>query len=390
MAENEKQNIKNDPAYAEKAALAVKTVTAVIPSYKPDEKLMKVICGLEEAGFDDIIVIDDGSGPEFAGRFPDPGAHPAVTLLRHEVNRGKGAALKTAFEFFIKERSGRAGVVTADGDAQHRTEDIVACSVRMLEEKDKLVLGVRDFSLPHVPKRSRMGNRITSGVFRVACGLRISDTQTGLRAIPSAMLPDMCRVDGSRYEYETNMLLAMSKLGITHCEQVIETVYIEENQTSHFRPFRDSVRIYSLILKFCASSIISALVDILAFYLLQKFLGPLLPDISGAFRTDVIVCTVIARIISAAVNFTLNRKAVFRSDESLGRSLAKYVALAIPVMLISGGTVSLFRKLLGASYPSVVTLIKIVVDAVLYVINFRIQHLWVCVKKKKGGADVAR
>ncbi len=357
---------------------AQKKVTVVVPSYQPDEKLERVVCGLEEAGFDDIIVVDDGSSPDKKAFFPKKEEHPAMTLLVHPQNRGKGAALRTAFAWFHENRPDRVGVVTADGDAQHRTRDILACSERLIKEKNKLVLGVRDFTLPHVPKRSKTGNYITIFAFRVFCGLKISDTQTGLRAIPAEFIPDMLEVKGDRYEYEANMLLEMKGMGLDFCEEPIETVYIEENQTSHFRPFRDSVRIYSLILKFLASSIISNLVDLLAFYLLSKFLGPHLPSIANEF-----VCTAIARVISACCNFILNKKVVFRNKASVGAALLKYAALAVPVMLVSAGCVKLLKILFNTTMPIISTLLKMVVDTVLYFVNFRIQRAWVFAEKKK-------
>lgn len=126
------------------AASATKRVSVIVPSYNPDEKLETVISGLEDAGFDDIIVVNDGSREDCLKFFPDPSLHPSMTLLTHEVNRGKGAALKTAFSWFIENRPEREGVVTADGDAQHRVCDILGCAEEMLESGD-LVLGVRDF-----------------------------------------------------------------------------------------------------------------------------------------------------------------------------------------------------------------------------------------------------
>ncbi|MCQ2354054.1 MAG: bifunctional glycosyltransferase family 2/GtrA family protein [Clostridia bacterium] len=367
------------PAYE-----TLKKVTVVIPSYQPDEKLHSIVSGLEDAGFDDIIIVDDGSDVERKHFFPDPAEHPAVTLLVHPQNRGKGAALKTAFRWFLENRPDRAGVITADGDAQHRVEDIIACGGRMLREGNgTMVLGVRDFSLPNVPPRSKAGNRTTSAVFRIFCGLKISDTQTGLRAIPAGFLSDLCRVDGDRYEYETNMLLAMNGLGIEYCEHPIETVYIEENQTSHFRVVRDSLRIYSLILKYIFSSVAAFLIDAGSFYLLSRFLAPHLP------AAEVLVCTVIARALSSGVNFIINRKMVFRSGASAGKTFLRYYALAIPVMLVSAGCVAGLKALFSVGAPWLVTLIKIVVDTVLYFVNFRIQREWVFAagKSKKSVID---
>lgn len=347
---------------------ATKRVSVIVPSYNPDEKLATVISDLERAGFDDIIVVNDGSRKDCLGFFPSPAEHPAVTLLTHEVNRGKGAALKTAFSWFIENRPERDGVVTADGDAQHRVCDILGCAGEMLDSGD-LILGARDFSLPDVPPRSRMGNRITSAVFLILCGLHVSDTQTGLRAIPRDALPDLCRVNGDRYEYETNMLLALKGFGIGYHERKIETVYIEENQTSHFRPVRDSIRIYALILKFLLSSGAATIIDLLLFYLFSRFLP------TGKLVT--LEATVMARAVSSLVNFSINRHVVFRSKNSIWKTLAKYYAFAIPVMLTSAGGVTLLGYIFSTHAAWLRTIFKMIIDTVIYFVSFRVQREWV-------------
>ena len=147
-------------------------ISVVLPSLDPDEKLAAVIDGLLEYGFQDIILVNDGSKPENLHYFETAATHPEVHLLHHEVNRGKGAALKTAFQWFVENRPDAAGVVTVDGDNQHHPEDTRHCSEEMMKT-GKVILGCRDFGLSHVPQRSRMGNRITCTVFKVLCGMTI-------------------------------------------------------------------------------------------------------------------------------------------------------------------------------------------------------------------------
>ena len=238
--------------------------TLVIPSLDPDEKLTATVLSAIEAGVDDILLVDDGSRPENRHYFTELAARTEVTLLTHQINRGKGAAFKTAFAYFLANRPGKAGVVTADGDGQHATA---------------VVLGCRDFSLEHVPPRNRAGNRITSVVFRLFCGMTLSDTQTGLRAIPTQYIGPLLAAKGTRYEYETNMLLLMGSLSIPYREVKIETIYFEGNRNSHFRPVRDSLRVYGLILKYMASSLLSSGLDVLLFFLFSRFLfpGPISP-----------------------------------------------------------------------------------------------------------------
>lgn len=157
---------------------AAQKVTIVLPSLNPDEKLRLVVEGLCREGFDDIIIVNDGSDAAHLANFPSPKDFPNLEILTHAVNRGKGAALKTAFAHFLATRTDRVGVVTVDGDNQHHPADVLACAQVLCAIPQNLILGVRDFSGPEVPARSRRGNRITSFVFRAFCGIRISDTQT--------------------------------------------------------------------------------------------------------------------------------------------------------------------------------------------------------------------
>ena len=215
-------------------------VSVILPSYKPDDKMVSCVKSLKEAGFEDIIVVDDGGGEEYNRFFDEVRNIAGCTVLVHPQNRGKGAALKTAFSWYCENRDG-SGVITVDGDGQHRPEDIHACAKKLCEN-DCVVLGARDFSSDIVPARSAFGNKFSCAFFRLFVGIKLSDTQTGLRAIPSRYLCDMCKVKGDRYEYETNMLLYMHKNAIPFEEVTINTIYIDDNESSHFRPVRDSIR----------------------------------------------------------------------------------------------------------------------------------------------------
>ena len=224
-------------------------VTIIVPSLDPDEKLCKVVDGLLSEGFRDIVLVNDGSHADHLAPFEEAAKHPEVTVLTHEVNRGKGRAMKTAFAWCLEHRPGIDGVVTVDGDNQHLPRDVRRCAEAMVADQGKIWLGVRDFSLEQVPWRSRFGNNLTRGIMRLACGVDVTDTQTGLRAIPAADLPLMCSIEGERYEYETEMLLCVKKAGVGIGEVVIETVYINENETSHFHPLKDSWKIYKIIFR---------------------------------------------------------------------------------------------------------------------------------------------
>lgn len=346
--------------------------TIIIPSLNPDSKLEKVVEGLVEAGYEDIVVVNDGSDTKHMEPFKRLGKLKQCTILTHEVNKGKGRALKTAFSYILENRKNIDGVVTVDGDNQHQVKDITACRDLMVKEENAIILGCREFSGENVPARSKFGNNFTRFIFRVACGVNISDTQTGLRAIPFQYLDKMLKIEGERFEYETNMLLSLKKLDIPYQEQKIETVYIEENQTSHFNPIVDSIKIYKIILKFMFSSVASSVIDIVMFSIFVWSIGNRLDN-----NTRVFIATVGARIISSIFNCIFNKKAVFKSNASFKKVLVRYYIVCVIQMSISYLLVSGLSWLFATSAELLLVIIKIVVDVVLFFISYRVQKAWV-------------
>ena len=361
-------------------------ISVVLPSLDPDEKLVAVIDGLLEYGFTDIILVNDGSKPENLHWFEDAAAqHPEIHLLHHEVNKGKGAALKNAFRWFLENRPDGFGVVTVDGDNQHHPADTRACCEHMLAT-GHCVLGCRDFNQEDVPARSSFGNKTTSLVFKIFCGMTISDTQTGLRALPREALETLVEVSGDRFEYETNMLLAFKTYGMTFDEVKIRTVYIEENKSSHFRVIHDSWRIYKLILahffRYTASSIASFVVDAGLVYVLTRLMAALLT----AMPALDFVPTVIARVASSLLNFFMNKELVFRTKVNTGKAMVRYYALAIPQLLIQSllemGVFSLFG--ISAAQAGLRTLIHVLIMTILFIVSFTIQQRWVFAPQKSN------
>lgn len=352
----------------------MKGITVVLPSLNPDEKLNLVVNGLLAEGFDDIVIVNDGSDAAHMAPFEEAAKHPEVTVLVHEVNKGKGRALKTAFAYVREHRPEGLGVVTVDGDNQHLPKDIKACAGKMTETGD-VIFGCRDFGLPNVPWKSRFGNRCTSLVLRLFCGIRLSDTQTGLRAIPAKYLEMMCRVRGERFEYETEMILALKQAKIGFREVVIETVYIEDNKSTHFHPIKDSLKIYRIIFAFVFSSAASCVIDYLIFSVLVFLLDPFMTrwiKLLAAFLP--------ARLVSSLFNYTMNRKAVFHSEAPVRQTIVRYYILCVLQAACSYGLIGLLSELFDAGSLLEIVL-KAIVDMVLFLISFRIQQAWVFVRE---------
>ncbi len=239
--------------------MRISDAVVLIPSLNPDEKLPRLIRGLREEGFEWILVVDDGSGPEYASIFEKVKELDCL-LVRHERNLGKGAAIKTALESAVKECGRTAWYITADSDGQHRPKDIRCVADVMEMYPDSLVLGIRNLKSQDVPLRSLVGNRVTSLLFRLVSGISCPDTQTGLRGIPPNLLDLALSEEGSRYEYEMNFLM-----DAVLCAPVkyvpVGTVYEDGNRASHFRPVADSCRVYGRFLRFAAASLAGFVLD---------------------------------------------------------------------------------------------------------------------------------
>ena len=236
-------------------------LVAVVPAYNPGEALPWLVDALR-GRLSLVVVVDDGS--EDASVFERFSKHKGVTVLTHAANRGKGAALKTAFRHVVEHRPGAAGVVTVDADGQHLPEDALKVAARLGERipagsavpavpAGSVVFGVRRFD-GAVPLRNRLGNRLARVAVRALLGVRLSDTQTGLRGVPAGLLPALLDLPFDRYEFETEMLRAIGEARLEVEEVPIRTIYFEAGRGSHFRPLRDSMRICRVLLRCRAST----------------------------------------------------------------------------------------------------------------------------------------
>ena len=360
---------------------AAEQAVILIPSLEPDNQLPAYIRKLKEGGFAHIIVVDDGSGEDYRRIFEDAASVEDTVVLFHEVNKGKGVALKTGYRYISEHLPDINGVITADADGQHTVEDCLHLAEALENGNKALYLGSRDFNLENVPPKSRSGNKITSAVFKLLYGQYLPDTQTGLRAFRKEELPFMMQVEGERYEYEMKVLIACSRAGIPMIPVTIETIYENDNEGTHFHPIRDSWRIYKVLLgsflKFMGSSLICVLVDQVLSNVLLHWLFPLLHvhlqwKLPLGLKLDnTSLANYTARLISAVLNFKLNKSLVFKVKGQRGAAL-KYAVTAVAIVILSTlGIKALMHA--GLSF----TIAKIITDTVLYFVSYRLQQRWV-------------
>lgn len=342
---------------------------ALIPAYEPDEKLIKLVRKLAENDFE-IVIVDDGSGFGYKEIFDETANHARV--ISYSKNKGKGHALKVGFEYIEQNFDRDSIIITMDSDGQHTIADAEKVFRCAKNNRNALILGSRKLK-DKVPARSQFGNTVTRFIYKLTTGVAVYDTQTGLRAFDWDMMRRLSEISGERYEYEMNVLLECPKMKIPIIETEIETIYFDNNSGSHFNTIKDSARIYKEILKFSASSLLGFVVDYLLFSLLIAFTGV------TAFSN------IAARLVSATVNFSVNRKIVFKSKENLVKSAVQYFALA--GVILAGNTCVL--KLLTSAAGINPYVAKIITEILFFFVSWIVQRT-IIFKKDSGRKGVDR
>lgn len=333
-------------------------LAVIIPAYEPTNVLVHVleelfvIHGMSEDIDAEFIVIDDGSRSiESTDVFKKISKMANLTVLQHKDNLGKGAALKTGFQQALDCKFDY--VVTADADGQHVAKDIVRVAVQAIKS-GKAVLGCRRFS-GKVPLRSQIGNTVTRILFRTIFRKDIPDTQCGLRAFPTRLIPSLLKLSQTRYDYEFRALILL--IQGQEVEQIdIQTVYEPGNPTSHFNPLRDSSLIYLVFLRYVFFVPIIAILDIIFFWLLSSWIeAPL------AFG--------IVRSITLVLYFFAMRQYVFKTRQNIVVQSFKFLCLAVLNIAAIVWVLSLVETVVVITPLSA----YILSNSALFAINFMVQ-----------------
>ena len=364
---------------------------ALIPAYEPDQKIIDLAAELKKRGFE-IVAVDDGSGTDYSGIFSELAR--SATVLKHDSNRGKGAALRTGMSYIDKYMSYNESVMTASGavtvmgrdvvivtvdaDGQHLPDDVLRVAEIADARPGALVLGSRALD-EDVPARSRLGNTVTRHVYSAATGIHVHDTQTGLRAFHRSLIPRLLDIEGDRYEYEINMLLQLASEGVPIIEERIETVYKDNNSGSHFRTVRDSFRVYKEILKFSASSLASFTIDYVTYALLLAATG------TAGIANGLIISNIGARLVSGTANYTMNRRLVFRSRVGFARSAFQYMLLAAFILAGNTAVLSMLVGTLGINR----LIAKLITEIIFFCISWTVQRYVIFFRESEDASESA-
>lgn len=334
----------------------------IITIYKENQRTVELCGRLAELGAEHIVVVNDGlsRGSEFFNELISFGCH----IVDLDGCSGKGASIKAGVEFAHKRLYHIDGFITADADGQHRAEDIMRISRALELRPDHLILGKRDrrkskFSFPH-----RVGSFMSSAYFKVITGVRCSDTMTGLRGIPATLYDILVNTAGDRFDYEMNFLTKCADLKVPFYNVNIQLENPSDN-VSNYRVVKDTYLIYRTPLKFATASIGCTIVDLVLFTIFAYMLP-------STLQWNVALATLMARVVSGSMNFLINRKMIFDSNGKARNQAAKFFILFLCIMISSTVIVSLLSFI-----PVHATLIKAIVDLMLWAVNYTVQRKWV-------------
>jgi putative flippase GtrA len=326
-------------------------IVFLIPSYQPTETLCGLLAELRRASSSHVVVVDDGSGADYAPVFRKAMQVAGTTLLTNAVNLGKGAALKFGMNHILVHYPDCVGVVTADADGQHAVADILGVADELKTNPKNVILGARRFDTA-VPLRSRFGNTVSRYIYRFLIGLNLGDTQTGLRGIPRRLMELCLNIRANRYEFETEQLVIIQASRIPVREIPIETIYIDSNRGSHFRPLRDSARIYFTLLRYSVASVATEMVDLAVF------------ATAMAASDNLLFANAVGRLVALWVQFMLLQNFVFRSRGGT-RTLMLYLGL-----VVVSGVISTALQLQIANIIPFPVVAKVLAEVLVFVFNF--------------------
>jgi putative flippase GtrA len=326
-------------------------IVFLIPAYQPTEILCGLLAELRAASPSHIVIVDDGSGAGYAPLFQKATQLAGTTLLTNAVNLGKGAALKHGMNHILVHYPDCAGVVTADADGQHAVADILRVADELRNNPGNVILGARSFDTA-VPLRSRFGNAVSRHAYRFLIGLNLGDTQTGLRGIPRRLMELCLGIRANRYEFETEQLVIIQARHIPVQEIPIKTIYIDSNRDSHFRPLRDSARIYFALLRYSVASVVTEMADLAVFASVM------------AVSDNLLFANAVGRLVALWVQFMLLQNFVFRSRGS-ARTLMLYLGL-----VVVSGVISTALQLQLANIIPLPVVAKVLAEVLVFVFNF--------------------
>lgn len=344
----------------------MKDSVVIIPVSSPGDKLNGYIASIIECGYKVILVFD--------GCEPDNIFHvnESCIILRNAVSQGVGRAVKTGVNYILTRLPECKCAVIADDTCTYSTEDIALCEDSALSDPAAIVLGSRKLTKTSVPFKARFINNSFRIMFRTLCGINIKDSRTSLRAFSRNLMADIMGVQGEGSDFMVNMLLYTKQRNIPITEAAVDAQYFPAPKKPLMNNLADLLNIFFVFIKFMVTSLSSFVIDLLAFTLFVNIFKGFI----ASPQYYILYSTILSRVISAFVNFSLNKYTVFKNKGRTLKTFIKYASLCAVQLLVSSTLVFVVYDKIFAGAVSE-SIIKIFVDAILFFVSFQVQREWV-------------
>ena len=216
-------------------------VLVMIPAFNAAPSIGRIVAECRRHS-ESVIVVDDGSKDGTGEIARQAGA----VVLRHDVNRGKGAALKTGFAYAIA--NGFDGVVTIDADGQHLPSEIPKILAARSGSGADLIIGGRSHLFEHMLPRRRMANRFSAWSIANAAGTAVTDSQSGFRFYSTKLLRSIS-LNSDGFDMESEVIVRAGRGAFQVMTVPIELGFVDGLCTSHYKPIADTVRIAWTVVK---------------------------------------------------------------------------------------------------------------------------------------------
>lgn len=219
-----------------------KGIPAIIPALNGEHTLPTVLRATRPL-VAELIVVDDGS----SDRTSEVARESGATVLRHEVNRGKGAALRTGFQYVLGQ--GYPAVITLDADGQHLPSEIPKfIAAHQKDPSVAMFIGSRDHLFGQMLPRRRNANRFSAWAISLFSGTRIPDSQSGFRLYTAEMLRNVT-FKADRFDAESEVIVRAGRRGMKIVSLPIELGFVDGLHTSHYRAIVDTLRILRTVVR---------------------------------------------------------------------------------------------------------------------------------------------
>ena len=349
-------------------------IIIAIPTKEASPAMLPLVKDLRRAGFRKIVIVNDGCDPSCDPVFETAREDYNCDILQHAVHLGKGRSLKTAFNYILETYPQCSGVITVDDMGRHCIEEVEQCAAEMSVHPDDLILGCRDFTNVKVPWGAKLNNKLTRALVRILTGIDVTDTSTGLRGMNKELMKQFLNCQGEGQDFELNMLLECKAAGIRIREFNTEVEYVGQDiEDPEYNPLIHSGRIYVVFVRYCITSVVATVLDFILFTTAIASLKWRFPSYYIVFST------IIARVLSGLLNFYLSKNTVFRNKDDAKPMIWRFFMIAALQMLLSAVFVTLLYKIM----PITETFVKLIVDAILFIVFYQVQREWVFTSKEQ-------